>query len=68
MIEVISRTAENPEEAVVAALERAVVRQKAEMPFADQGCAISRALQQRSADRFLSLDRARSIHAIHSLN
>src|SRR5919197_6602330 len=47
MIEVISRAAENPEEAVVAALERTVVRQKAEMPLADEAGAVACPLEQR---------------------
>ena len=47
MIEVIGRAAENAEEGVVAALERAVVRQIAEMPFADQARAVACLLEQR---------------------
>ena len=36
MIEIIGGAAENPEEMVIAALERAEFRQEAEMPLADQ--------------------------------
>src|SRR5262245_30853433 len=51
MMEVIGGAAENPEEAVVAALERAVVRQKAEMPLADEAGAVACRPEQRGKGR-----------------
>jgi len=51
VIEVVGGAAEDAEEAVVAALERAVVRQIAEMPFAHQARAVARLLEQRRQGR-----------------
>jgi hypothetical protein len=51
VIEVVGRAAEDAEEAVVAALERAVVRQIAEVPFADEARAVARLLEQRRKGR-----------------
>ena len=47
MIEIVGSAAENAEEMVVAALDRAEVRQEAEMPLADQRGAIARLPEQR---------------------
>jgi hypothetical protein len=51
MIEIVRRASENAEEMVVAALERAEVRQIAEMPFADEGRAVACLLEQRRQGR-----------------
>src|SRR5438552_17912320 len=51
MIEIVRGARENAEEMVVAALERAVVRQKSEMPFADEGRAVAGFLEQRRKGR-----------------
>src|SRR3954449_12434049 len=46
MIEIIGGATEDAEEMVVAALERAEIRQKTEVPFSDQRRAIAGLLQQ----------------------
>ena len=46
MVEIVCAAAEDSEELIVAALQRTEIRQRAEMPFADQRGAIARLLQQ----------------------
>src|SRR5262249_51871256 len=47
VIEIVGGAAEDSEEVVVAALERAEVRQIAEVPLADQRSAVARRLEER---------------------
>src|SRR5215475_8867548 len=51
VIEIVRGAAEYPEEMVIATLERTEIRQEAEMPFADQRCAVAGATKQRRQRR-----------------
>src|ERR1700730_16578207 len=51
VIEIIRGAAEYPEEMVIATLERTEIRQEAEMPFADERCAVAGAPNERRQRR-----------------